>query len=306
MKGLVIQSTGKEYKVKTENNEILTCFARGKFRQNKFKTTNPIAVGDYVEVQIEDNTAPVIKQIHDRKNYILRKSVNLSKQTQILASNIDRAFFVFTFKNPETNIVFLDRFLAIAESFSVEVIILFNKADLLDEDDKEVVEAIMGMYQAIGYKTILTSTETLDGIEEVSSIMRNGVSVFIGNSGVGKSSLIKAIDPELTIKIKEISEYHKQGKHTTIFAQMFDIKGGGQLIDTPGIRGIDFYDTKKEEIYHYFKDIFHYSENCKFHNCVHLKEPQCAVRQAVENGEISESRYNSYIKIITDTEDKYR
>ena len=306
MKALVVKSTGKNYLVKTEDNQLVNCVVRGKFRLQGIKSTNPLAVGDYVDIDFNKDGISVVVKIYDRKNYLLRKSINLSKQVQVLAANIDRAYFIFTYKDPETNLVFLDRLLAIAESYSVPVTIIFNKLDLLDEKELCALQEIVNIYKQVGYDYVMTSTIDGTGITEFKERISRGVNVLIGNSGVGKSSLVKAIDNSIDIRINEISQHHRKGKHTTIFAQMFDVDGGGSIIDTPGIRGIDFYETKKEEISHYFKDIFKVSEHCKFNNCIHINEPKCAVIQAVKENKISMSRYESYTKIMNDGDQKYR
>lgn len=306
LKALVIQSTGKEYLVKTDKGAILNCVARGKFRQKGIKSTNPITVGDWVDLDSQDGKHFVITHLHERRNYMLRKSVKLSKQTQIIAANIDRVCFIFSVKSPETNLVFVDRFLAICESYNLPVLLVFNKWDLLDETNQAEFEKLRKLYEQIGYQTLATSAMEKESLNSLQTTLKQGVSVLVGNSGVGKSSLINAISPNLDIKTGSISTAHDQGKHTTIFARMYELDFGGQVIDTPGIRGIDFYNESKELIHHYFKELFEHASACKFHNCIHLQEPQCAVKKALEEEQIAASRYESYLKIIQDLGEKYR
>jgi ribosome biogenesis GTPase len=301
MKATVIQSTGSWYEVKNEANEIITCRIRGKFRLKGIKTTNPVAVGDFVDYKMEPHKETgVITKIYPRKNYLLRKSINLSKQYHILAANIDQIFLTATIIKPETTTTFIDRILVTAEAYNIPVVILINKIDLL-ENDAELLQQkseITDIYTKIGYQVLDVSASAKYNLEQLKNLMQNKVSMFTGHSGAGKSSLINAIDSRINIKTSEISLTHQQGKHTTTFAQMHDLSFGGSIIDTPGIRGFGIVDMKPEEIDHYFPEIFALKQNCKFNNCKHINEPGCAVKEAVNEGVISISRYVSYMQLL--------
>jgi ribosome biogenesis GTPase len=306
MKGTVIQSTGSWYEVKDENNQIVTCRIRGKFRIKGIKTTNPVAVGDFIDFTMEPNKdTGVITKIYPRKNYLLRRSINLSKQYHILAANIDQIFLTVTLVKPETTTTFIDRILITAEAYNIPVIILINKIDLLDGNDTllQKKNEIKDLYTQIGYPVLEVSATTKHNLNELKSLMQNTVSMFTGHSGAGKSSLINAIDANIDIKTAEISESHQQGKHTTTFAQMHELAFGGQIIDTPGIRGFGIVDMKPEEIDHYFPEIFNFKQHCKYNNCQHINEPGCAVKEAVNNEEIPISRYVSYMQLLDEAKE---
>jgi ribosome biogenesis GTPase len=306
-KGLVVKSTGSRYFVTSKDDKIVECVIRGKFRIKGIKSTNPVAVGDFVYYDYDENLKiGIIKKIEDRKNYILRKSVNLSKQSHIIASNIDVAFVLVTLTQPETSTEFIDRILVVAESFKIKSILIFNKIDLLSEDLTYYMDYLINTYEKIGYKCIKTNLLKGLNLDLIKTEIKNKTSVIIGHSGTGKSTLINKLEPEINTKIGEISEYHKTGKHTTTFAEMFKLKDGGYYIDTPGIRGFGLLDYKKEELHHYFPEIFKISKDCKYQNCTHTHEPQCAVKNAVDENIISEERYNNYLNIFFDENEKHR
>ena len=307
-KGLVIKSTGKWYTVKDlETEKTVSCNIRGKLRIKGIKSTNPVAVGDLVEYYMPENSETgVIKKIHNRKNYIIRKSTNLSKQTQVLAANIDQAILMATIAYPETYPVFIDRFLISAEAYSIPAKLIFNKTDLYNKEQNQYLNTLIEIYQNAGYECFPISVINKTNIDTIKNLLKDKISVISGNSGVGKSSLINLIDSRLDLKTSEISDYHKSGKHTTTFAEMFELSIGGYIIDTPGIRGFGLYDIKKEELFHYIPEIFKISENCKYHNCTHVHEPGCAVQEAVRQGLISKLRYENYLSILFDDETKHR
>lgn len=277
---------------------------RGKFKLVKTRLTNPLAVGDFVEFQLEQDDIAWITKIEPRKNYLIRKSVNLSKESHIIASNIDVACFIFTLKFPETSLGFLDRFLACCEAYNISPLILFNKMDVLIEDEKEIVHDIESIYQHIGYETLEISSYSGLNLDVLQEKIKDKTSVFFGHSGCGKSTLVNALQPDLNLKTSEISETHLKGKHTTTFAQMHFWTFGGSVIDTPGVREFAMIDVEKEEIQHYFPEIFGTGRECKFHNCLHIAEPKCAVAAAVEEGSIEESRYFTYLKLMEEAEEQ--
>ena len=309
MTGLVYKSTGSWYIVKTDLGETYECRIKGKFRIKGIKSTNPIAVGDIVDFELEtDNNqvSGIINNIHDRNNYIVRKSVNLSKQTHIIAANIDQVFLMITINNPPTLTSFIDRFLVTANAYSVKTILLFNKIDTYDEETLNEVKYLAHVYRKIGYECIGVSAFTGENVEKVKALMHNKVSMFSGHSGVGKSTLVNAIEPSLDIKTKEISTLHMQGQHTTTFAEMFDLSFDAKIIDTPGIKGFGVVDMDKEEVGDYFPEFFKLKQDCKFNNCMHIQEPQCAVKKALDNDEIAFSRYRSYLQILEGEDEHYR
>ncbi len=304
MKGLITKSTGSWYQVlDSETGRFFEARIRGKFKLIKTRLTNPLAVGDHVEFSLEQDDVAWITKIEPRKNYLIRKSVNLSKEAHIIASNIDIACFIFTLKHPETSLGFLDRFLACCEAYNIKPFILFNKMDVLNEDEKEIVANIESLYQQIGYETLEISSYSKLNLEILQNILKDKVSVFFGHSGSGKSTLVNALQPELNLKTSEISETHLKGKHTTTFAQMHFWDFGGSVIDTPGVREFAMIDVEKEEIQHYFPEIFSIGRSCKFHNCMHINEPKCAVLDSLESGEIEESRYITYLKLMEEAEE---
>ena len=309
MTGIVYKSTGSWYTVKTLNGKVYECRIKGKFRLKGIKSTNPIAVGDYVEFEVEtkNNTETgVIHNIRERKNYIVRKSVNLSKQTHIIAANIDQVFLLITINNPPTFTSFIDRFLVTAEAYSIKTVLLFNKIDTYDEGTLLEVKYLAAIYRKIGYECIGISAKTGKNIDKVKQLMEDKVSMFAGHSGVGKSTLINAIEPDLGLKTKEISLQHLQGQHTTTFAEMFELSFNAKIIDTPGIKGFGIVDMDKEEVGDYFPEFFKLKQDCKFNNCMHVKEPKCAVKKALENDEIAYSRYKSYLQILEGEDEHYR
>ncbi len=309
MVGVVYKSTGSWYTVKTEDGDFYECRIKGKFRIQGIKSTNPIAVGDGVIFEIEklgDVTVGTISAIEERKNYIIRKSVNLSKQTHIIASNLDQVFLIITLNNPKTYPVFIDRFLATAEAYDIPVVLLFNKIDTYNEDELLEIKYLAALYRKIGYQCIGISAITAKNVDKVKKLMLSKTSMFIGHSGAGKSTLVNVLEPNLKLKTAQISEQHLQGQHTTTFAEMYDLSFNAKIIDTPGIKGFGVVDMKKEEIGDYFKEFFNLKINCKFNNCLHLDEPKCAVKEALDNDEVAWSRYKSYVQILKGEDENYR
>lgn len=303
-KGIVVKSTGSWYIVRMDNGEIVECRIRGRFRIEGIRTTNPVAVGDCVVVEM-GTEGGVITEIEPRKNYIIRKSTNLSKESHILAANVDQALLVVTVNHPVTSTVFIDRFLASAEAYNIPTVIVFNKVDLYDEEDQAMLGGLMAIYRKIGYTCLGVSAVRDEGVDEVRKILNGKVTVLSGLSGVGKSTLINRVEPGLDLRTAMISDAHDSGKHTTTFAEMFPLTGGGSIIDTPGVRSFGVVDMKKEEISHFFPEIFACAGECRFYNCTHTHEPGCAVLEAVEAGEVSESRYASYLSMLEES-GKYR
>ena len=306
--GRVIKSMGKWYNVLLEDGRTISCRIRGKVRLEGVKTTNPIAVGDEVELELlEKEDGGVIHSIHQRKNYLVRKSVNLSKRSHILAANIDRAYLLVTLVAPITHLAFIDRFLVAAESFRIPVTLLFNKMDLYFEEHLPLVDEIAAIYENIGYPCYKISALNKENIEFLRDEINGNQVMISGHSGTGKSTLINALDNNLTIKTSEISSHHLQGQHTTTFAEMHPLKSGGFIIDTPGIKAFGIIDLEKEVISHYFPEMRELLNKCRFHNCLHLNEPSCAVKDAAENGEIASSRYSTYLDLIQeDGKENYR
>lgn len=309
MTGTVYKSTGSWYTVKTALGAVYDCRIKGRFRIKGIKSTNPIAVGDVVDFSVEtlDNvTTGLIHNIHDRENYIVRKSVNLSKQTHIIAANIDTVFLLVTINNPPTLTSFIDRFLVSTQAYGIKTILVFNKMDTYDEENTMEVKYLASIYRKIGYECVEVSALTGHNIDHLKVLMTNKTSMFAGHSGVGKSTLVNAIEPGLDLKTKEISMLHMQGQHTTTFAEMFDLSFGAKIVDTPGIKGFGVVDMDKEEIGDYFPEFFALKQYCKFNNCIHVEEPQCAVKEALDNDEISFSRYRSYLQILEGDDEHYR
>lgn len=307
MHGLIIKNTGSWYTVKTDDGRIVECKVKGNFRLKGIRSTSPVAVGDYVDIIMNAEGTALISAIDDRKNYIIRKASNLSKQSQIIAANLDLALLIITIKQPETSTTFIDRFLAGAEAYRVPVVLVFNKTDLLNDDERHYQQQMVELYETIGYPCIEISAETGMGIDQLQTLLKQKVTLVSGNSGVGKSTLINAIIPHADQRTAEISNAHGTGMHTTTFSEMIELAEGGYLIDTPGIKGFGTFDIEREELTSYFKEIFEFSKDCKFNNCTHTHEPGCAVIQAVENHYISVSRYQSYLNMLADKDDsKYR
>ena len=307
MKGLVIKNTGSWYTVKTDDGQLIESKIKGNFRLKGIRSTNPVAVGDCVELITNQEGTAFISSIEDRRNYIIRKSPNLSKQSHILAANVDQALLVVTVNYPQTSTTFIDRFLAGAEAYRVPVVLVFNKRDMLSDDELHYEQMMRTLYETIGYQCVEISAATGEGIDALRPLIQNKTSLLSGNSGVGKSTLINQLVPEAGQRTAEISDAHNTGMHTTTFSEMIDLPGGGYLIDTPGIKGFGTFDIEKEELTSYFKEIFKFSEGCRFSNCTHTHEPGCAVIKAVEEHYIAASRYQSYLSMLEDKdENKYR
>lgn len=307
MEGQVIRNTGSWYVVRTPDGELINCKVKGNFRIKGIRTTNPVAVGDFVVVSVNSDETGFITTIKPRLNYIIRKASNLSKESHILAANISCAYLVVTLKNPVTTTTFIDRFLTTAEAYNIKTSLLLNKADTWDDDDRELAEAIKYLYDSIGYSTIFTSTVTMQGVDVLREKAKDEISLFAGNSGVGKTSLINTLIPGLNLRTAEISDTHHTGTHTTTFSEMYSLPGGGELIDIPGVKGFGTIDFDPAQVSHYFPEIFRISADCRYSDCSHTHEPGCAVLQALENQEIAQSRYTSYLSIMEDANpDKYR
>lgn len=307
MKGLVIKNTGSWYTVKTDDGQLIESKIKGNFRLKGIRSTNPVAVGDHVEIITNQEGTAFISAIEDRRNYIIRKSPNLSKQSHILAANVDQALLVVTVNYPQTSTTFIDRFLASAEAYSVPVVLVFNKHDLLSEEELHYEKMMCTLYETVGYKCVEISAETGEGVEQLFPILKDKISLLSGNSGVGKSTLINRLIPHASQRTAEISDAHNTGMHTTTFSEMIELPEGGYLIDTPGIKGFGTFDIEKEELTSYFKEIFRFSKDCRFSNCTHTHEPGCAVIKAVEDHFIAASRYQSYLSMLKDKdENKYR
>ena len=311
MKGLVVKNTGSWYTVLTDDGQLLDCKIKGNFRIKGIRSTNPVAVGDRVEINIlpaANSQQPTawITEIADRRNYIIRKSINLSKQSHILAANVDQALLVITVSKPETSTTFIDRFLASAEAYRVPVILVFNKTDLLSDDERHYQQMMIQLYETIGYECRAVSAQTGDGVDALRDMLQGKITLLSGNSGVGKSTLINRLIPHANLRTADISDAHQTGMHTTTFSEMIPM-GGGWLIDTPGIKGFGTFDMEREELTSYFKEIFEFSKQCRFSDCTHTHEPGCAVLKAVEDHYIAQSRYQSYLSMLDDKdENKYR
>ena len=313
MKGLVIKNTGSWYTVLTDDGQLLDCKVKGNFRIKGIRSTNPVAVGDRVTVNVlptANSQQPTawITEIEDRKNYIIRKSINLSKQSHILAANVDQALLIVTVAKPETSTTFIDRFLASAEAYRVPVVLIFNKVDLLSDDELHYQQMMINLYETIGYECRAISATTGVGVEELRPLLEGKITLLSGNSGVGKSTLINRLVPHANQRVADISEAHQTGMHTTTFSEMIPLTSSNSwLIDTPGIKGFGTFDMEREELTSYFKEIFEFSKQCRFSDCTHTHEPGCAVLKAVEDHYIAQSRYQSYLSMLEDKdENKYR
>lgn len=307
MNGIVIKNTGFWYTVLTDDGREVDCKVKGNFRLRGIRSTNPVAVGDHVDISVNAEGQGLITAIGDRKNYIIRRATNLSKQSSIIAANLDQAFLVVTVAHPETSTTFIDRFLASAEAYSVPVVLVFNKTDLLTPDERHYQDLMVNLYRTVGYDCRVVSAVTGDGVDALRAMLQGRVTLLSGNSGVGKSTLLNSFIPGAKAKVADISDAHDTGTHTTTFSEMMPLPGGGWLIDTPGIKGFGTFDMEPEEIGSYFREIFRFSKDCRFSNCTHTHEPGCAVRQAVADHYIAESRYQSYLSMLQDKdENKYR
>ena len=309
MKGTVYRSTGSWYTVKAENGSFYECRIKGKFRIEGIKSTNPVSVGDRVYFKTEtkgDETVGIIHEIDARENYIIRKSVNLAKQTQIIAANIDVAFLLVTLNNPATFTSFIDRFLVTAEAYSIKAVLLFNKVDTYNKEELAEIKYQVALYRNIGYECVAISAKTGKNIKKVKALMKQKVCMFSGHSGVGKSTLVNALEPGLNLKTSEISEQHQLGQHTTSYAQMYDLSFDSQIIDTPGIKGFGVVEMDEEELGDFFPEFFKLKKYCKFNNCLHIEEPKCAVKESLQKEEIAWSRYKSYLQMLEGEEEHYR
>lgn len=307
LRGTVVRNTGSLYEVKTDEGQLVPCRVKGNFRLRGIRSTNPVAVGDRVVLTDSGVDVAYIVEIEERRNYIIRKASNLSKQSHILAANLDQAVLMVTLVRPETTTTFIDRFLASAEAYRVPVILAFNKMDDLTDQEREQTEALISLYQSIGYNCYLLSAAEGRGIDPLLAEMQGKVTLLAGHSGVGKSTLLNYLVPGANVRTAEISSVHGSGMHTTTFSELFELPGGGSVIDIPGIKGFGTFDMEAEEVSHYFREFFETSAECRFSNCTHTQEPGCAVLEAIERGEISLSRYESYISMLGDKEEgKYR
>ena len=307
MKGLVIKNTGSWYTVRTDDGHTIDSKIKGNFRLKGIRSTNPVAVGDRVDIITNQEGTAFITSIEDRRNYIIRKSQNLSKQSHIIAANVDQAFLIVTVNYPQTSTTFIDRFLASAEAYSVPVVLVFNKTDLLTDEERHYQDMMMTLYDTVGYKCMAVSAERGDGVDALLPLLRDKTTLLSGNSGVGKSTLINRILPGVNLRTAEISDSHNTGMHTTTFSEMLELPSGGYIIDTPGIKGFGTFNMEPEEISSYCKEIFRFSHDCRFNNCTHTHEPGCAVLKAVEEHYIAASRYQSYLSMLADKdENKYR
>lgn len=307
MQGTVVKSSGSVYGVRTIDGTFVDCRVKGNFRLKGIRSTNPVAVGDNVVFDMREDGTAYIVEILERKNYIVRKASNLSKQSHILAANLDLCFLIVTISHPTTATTFVDRFLASAEAYRVPVVIIFNKTDLYNETEHEELEYLTALYESIGYRCLHTSAINNKGIDALKEMMKGKVSLFAGNSGVGKSSLVNALSPKIAAKTGEISKTHDTGMHTTTYTEMFEFMPDSYIVDTPGVKGFGTYDMEVEEISHYFVEFFELSKDCRYGNCTHTHEPGCAVLEALERGEIAPSRYQSYLSMLEDKEEgKYR
>lgn len=307
MKGLVIKNTGSWYSVKTDTGKVVECKIKGNFRLKGIRSTNPVAVGDNVEIALNSEGTAFITHIEERRNYIIRKSQNLSKQSHILAANVDQAFLIVTVNYPQTSTTFIDRFLASAEAYSVPVVLVFNKCDILSDDERHYQQSMIHLYETIGYECREVSATTGEGVDGLHALLKGKITLLSGNSGVGKSTLINKILPEANLRTAEISDAHNTGMHTTTFSEMLELPEGGYIIDTPGIKGFGSFNMEPEELTSYFPEIFHFSKGCKFSNCTHTHEPGCAVLKAIDDHYIAQSRYQSYLNMLEDKdENKYR
>jgi ribosome biogenesis GTPase / thiamine phosphate phosphatase len=306
-KGLVIKTTGSWHTVLDSDKKTIACKIKGRLRTLGIRSTNPVAVGDLVEFyRLPGESSGVITDRLQRKNYIIRKASKLSKETHVLAANLDQAFLMISLVSPRTTLRFIDRFLATSEAYEIPATLIFNKTDLYNWKLMAEMDELMNLYGSVGYGTVRTSAIQKTGVSELKEMMKNKISLVAGNSGVGKSSMINAIDPSLNLKIRPVSEMHETGKHTTTFSEMFELSSGGYIIDTPGIKGFGVIDMDKEEIFHFFPEIFECSRNCQYNNCVHINEPGCAVKEAVKNNKLSLSRYESYLSLYFEDPGKYR
>lgn len=307
MKGLVIKNTGSWYSVKTDTGKVVECKIKGNFRLKGIRSTNPVAVGDNVEIALNSEGTAFITHIEERRNYIIRKSQNLSKQSHILAANVDQAFLIVTVNYPQTSTTFIDRFLASAEAYSVPVVLVFNKCDILSDGERHYQQSMIHLYETIGYECREVSATTDEGVDGLHALLKGKITLLSGNSGVGKSTLINKILPEANLRTAEISDAHNTGMHTTTFSEMLELPEGGYIIDTPGIKGFGTFNMEPEELTSYFPEIFHFSKGCKFSNCTHTHEPGCAVLKAIDDHYIAQSRYQSYLNMLEDKdENKYR
>lgn len=308
MRGVIIRNTGSWYVVRTDDGQLFDCKVKGTFRLRGIRSTNPVAVGDIVTITPgADGQTALIDNIEERRNYIIRKASNLSKQSHIIAANVDLAALIVTVSHPETSTMFIDRFLASAEAYRIPVLLIFNKIDLYSEEDMHYMQALFRLYESLDYTCLPCSAKQGTGIQSLRETLMGRVTLLSGNSGVGKSTLLNALVPEADVRTAEISQAHDMGMHTTTFSQMFDLPSGGSLIDTPGIKGFGTFDMERTEVSHYFREIFRVGQDCRFGDCTHTIEPGCAVLRAVEDGGIAQSRYASYLSMLEDKdEDKYR